>query len=206
MVAGRLQLAGRGGGRPHTPESDGVVAIAVVPEIGGAHDLPDAATAMASRSKGLWELSTPPTTVVGAKRRRWRSDKVRCCNAGLRWASSSAKVSAVCILSWWSQSGCQRRLYRDVEDAVVSPWLCSGHGERVRVCDAYARRWRSRAEGSASPPFFPLLRVSVWLNKRVVVVLLCYRLAKPEQELVLQRGPFMASTASAVSGERCGAP
>ena len=120
-------------------------------------------------------------------------------NAGLRWASSSAKVSAVCLSSWRSQSGCQRRLYRDVEDAVVSPWLCSGHGERVRACDAYAwhkqsaRRWRSRAEGSASPPFFPLLCVSVWLNKRVVVVLLCYWLAKPEQELVLRRGSFMAS-------------
>ena len=26
-----------------------------------------------------------------------------------------------------------------------------------------------------------------------MVVLLCYRLAKPEQELVLCRGPFMAS-------------
>ena len=43
------------------------------------------------------------------------------------------------------------------------------------------------------PPFFPLLCVSIWLNKRVVVVLLCYRLAKPEQELVLRHGPFMAS-------------
>ena len=43
------------------------------------------------------------------------------------------------------------------------------------------------------PPFFPLLRVSIWLNKRVMVVLLCYRLAKPEHELVLQRGSFMAS-------------
>ena len=63
----------------------------------------------------------------------------------------------------------------------------------VRAMRMHARRWRSRAEGSASPPFFPLLRVSVWLNKRVAVVLLCYRLAKPEQELVLQRGPFMAS-------------
>ena len=122
-----------------------------------------------------------------------------CSNTGLRWASSSAKVSAVCLLSWRSQSRCQRRLYRDVEDAVVSPWLCSSHGERVCACDAYAwhkqntRRWRSRAEGSVSPPFFPLLHVSVWLNKRVVVVHLCYRFAKPEQELVLQRGPFMAS-------------
>ena len=44
-----------------------------------------------------------------------------------------------------------------------------------------------------SPPFFPLLHVSVWLNKRVVVVLLCYRLAKPEQELVLRCFPFMVS-------------
>ena len=77
--------------------------------------------------------------------------------------------------------------------------MCSSLGERVRACNAYAwhkqsaQRWRSRAEGSASPPFFPLLRVSVWLNKRVVVVLLCYQLAKPEQELVLRRGPFMVS-------------
>ena len=78
------------------------MAVAAVPEIGGAHELPDAATAMASRSKGLWELSTPPATVLGAKRRRWFSDEVRCGNARLRWASSSAKVSAVCLSSWWS--------------------------------------------------------------------------------------------------------
>ena len=126
VVAGRLQLAGRSGGGPRTPASGGphtpAVAVVAVPEIGGAHKLPDAATAMASRSKGLRELSTPPTTVVGAKRRRWRSDEVRCGNAGLQWASSSAKVSAVCLSSWWSQSGCQCRHYRDVEDAVVSPW------------------------------------------------------------------------------------
>ena len=149
--------------------------------------------------KELLVLPVASAMVVGAKQRRWCSDEVRCGNVGLRWASSSAKVSAVCLSSWRSQSGCQRRLYRDVDDAVVSPWLCSGHGERVRVCDAFAwhkqsaRRWRSRAEGSALPPFFHLLRVSVWLNKRVVVVLLCYWLAKPEQELVLRRGPFMAS-------------
>ena len=53
LVAGRLQLAGHGGGGPRTPASDGVVAVAAVPEIGGAHELPDAATAMASRSNGL---------------------------------------------------------------------------------------------------------------------------------------------------------
>ena len=61
------------------------------------------------------------TMVVGAKRRRWCSDEVRCGNIGLWWAYSSAKVSAVCLSSWRSQSGCQRRLYRDIEDAVVSP-------------------------------------------------------------------------------------
>ena len=83
MVVGRLQLAGRGGGGPRTPASGGVVVVAAVPKIGGAHELPDAATAMASRSKGLRELSTPPATVVGAKRRRWRSDEVRCGNVGL---------------------------------------------------------------------------------------------------------------------------
>ena len=36
VVAGRLQLAGRGGGGPRTPTSGGVVAVAAVPEIGGA--------------------------------------------------------------------------------------------------------------------------------------------------------------------------
>ena len=94
VVAGQLQLAGRGGGGPRTLASGSVVAVAAVPEIGGAHEVPNAATAMASRSKGLRELSTPPTMVVGAKRRRWRSDEVRCGNVGLQWASSSAKVSA----------------------------------------------------------------------------------------------------------------
>ena len=53
------------------------------------------------------------------------------------------------------------------------------------------------------PPFFPLLRVSVWLNKRVVVVLLCYRLAKPEQELMLWRDPFMASERLGVVSTKC---
>ena len=38
--------------------------VAAVPEIGGVHELLDAATAMASRSKGLRELSTPPATVM----------------------------------------------------------------------------------------------------------------------------------------------
>ena len=72
--------------------------MAAVPEIGGAHELPDTATALASRSKGLRELSTPPATVMGAKQRLWRSDEVRCGNAGLQWASSSAKVSAVSLV------------------------------------------------------------------------------------------------------------
>ena len=57
-------MAGRGGGGPRTLASGGVVAVAAVPEIGGAHKLPDAATAMASRSKGLRELSTPSATVT----------------------------------------------------------------------------------------------------------------------------------------------
>jgi len=87
------------GGGPRTPASGGVVAVAAVPEIGGAHELLDAAMAMASRSKGLRELSTPSAMVVGAKRRRWRSDEVRCGNVELQWASSSAKVSAVCLSS-----------------------------------------------------------------------------------------------------------
>ena len=131
--------------------------------VGGACELHGASTTMVGVLKELLVLPVAPAMVVGARWRRWRSDEMRCGNTGLWWASSSAKVSAVCLSSWQSQSGCQRRLYRDVEDAVVSPWLCSGHGERVRACDTYAwhkqsaRRWRSRVEGSASPPFFPLL-------------------------------------------------
>ena len=64
MVAGRLQLAGRGGGLPRTPVGNGAVAVVAVPEIGGAHELLDSAMAMVSRSKGLRELSTPPATVM----------------------------------------------------------------------------------------------------------------------------------------------
>ena len=79
------------------------------------------------------------------------------------------------------------------------------HGCALAMVSACVRAMRmhgmSRALGAGvpeqrarrRPPFFPLLRVSVWLNKRVMVVLLCYRLAKPEQELELRRGPFMAS-------------
>ena len=55
--------------------------------------------------KELLVLPVAPATVVGAKQRRWRSDEVRCGNAGLRWASSLAKVSVVCLSSWQNQSG-----------------------------------------------------------------------------------------------------
>ena len=48
-----------------------------------------------------------------------------------------------------------------------------------------------------------MLRVSVWLNKRVMVVLLGYRLAKPEQELMLWRAPFMASDRLGVVSAKC---
>ena len=44
--------------------------------------------------KELLMLLVALAMVVRAKQRRWRSDKVRCGNAGLRWASSSAKVGA----------------------------------------------------------------------------------------------------------------
>ena len=55
--------------------------------------------------KELLVLPVALATVVGAKQRRWRSDEVRCGNAGLRWASSSAKVSVVCLSTWRIQSG-----------------------------------------------------------------------------------------------------
>ena len=53
----------------------------------------------------LLVLLVAPATVVGAKQRRWRSDEVRCGKAGLQWASSSAKVSTMCLSSGQNQSG-----------------------------------------------------------------------------------------------------
>ena len=50
-------------------------------------------------------LPVAPATVVGAKQRWWSSDEVRCSNVGLWWASSSAKVSTVCLSSWRNLSG-----------------------------------------------------------------------------------------------------
>ena len=38
--------------------------------------------------KELLVLIVAPTMVVGAKQRRWRSNEVRCGNAGLRWLHS----------------------------------------------------------------------------------------------------------------------
>jgi hypothetical protein len=61
--------------------------------------------AMVGVLRELLVLLVAPAMVVGAKQRRWHSDEVRCGNAGLWWASSSAKVSSVCLLSWWNQSG-----------------------------------------------------------------------------------------------------
>ena len=62
--------------------------------VGGVCELHGASTAMVGMLKELLVLLVAPATVVGAKQRRWRSIEVRCGNVGLRWASSSAKVSA----------------------------------------------------------------------------------------------------------------
>ena len=102
VVVGRLQLAGHGERRRGFVGVHGQGCSGSESPVGGASELHGASTTMASRSKGLRELSTPPTTVVGAKRRRWHSDEVRCGNTGLWWASSSAKVSTVCLSSWRS--------------------------------------------------------------------------------------------------------
>ena len=60
---------------------------------------------MVGMLKELLVLLVAPATVVGAKQRWWRSDEVRCDNTGLRWASSSAKVSTVHLSSWQNLSG-----------------------------------------------------------------------------------------------------
>ena len=61
--------------------------------------------ATVSMLEELLVLPVALVMVMGAKQRRWRSNEVRCGNTGLRWASSSAKVSAVCLSSWQNQSG-----------------------------------------------------------------------------------------------------
>ena len=51
--------------------------------VGGACELHGASTAMVGVLKELLVLPVALATVVGAKRRRWRSDEVRCGNIGL---------------------------------------------------------------------------------------------------------------------------
>ena len=51
--------------------------------VGGACELHCASTAKVGVLKELLVLPVAPATVVGAKRRRWRSDEVRCSNVGL---------------------------------------------------------------------------------------------------------------------------
>ena len=51
--------------------------------VGEACELHGASTAMVGVLKELLVLLVAPAMVVGAKRRRWRSDEVRCGNAGL---------------------------------------------------------------------------------------------------------------------------
>ena len=70
--------------------------------------------------KELLVLPVAPAMVVGAKQRRWCFDEVQCGNIGLQWGFLRG-VSLVMA----EPVGCQRCLYRNVEDAVVSPWLCS---------------------------------------------------------------------------------
>ena len=62
--------------------------------VGEACELHGASTAMVGVLKELLVLPVALATVVRATQRQWRSDKVRCGNVGLRWASSSAKVGA----------------------------------------------------------------------------------------------------------------
>ena len=92
-------MAGRGGGGPRTPASGGVVAVAAVPEIGGAHELLDAAMAMASRSKGLRELSTPPATVNSSVGSSACMDRA----AVVARAQLGERVSSTMLLwPWWA--------------------------------------------------------------------------------------------------------
>ena len=99
VVVGRLQLVGRGERRRGFVGVPGQGCSGSESLVGGVCELHGASTTMVGVLKELLVLPVAPATVVGARRRRWRSDEMRCGNAGLRWASSSAKVSAVCLSS-----------------------------------------------------------------------------------------------------------
>ena len=102
VVVGRLQLAGRGERRRGFVGVPGRGCSGSESPVGGVCELHGASTTMVGMLKELLVLPVAPAMVVEAKRRRWRFDEMRCGNAGLRWASSSAKVSAVCLSSWRS--------------------------------------------------------------------------------------------------------
>jgi hypothetical protein len=72
--------------------------------IGGVRELP---VALVNRSGETGRRQVLPAVLAMVESTRWRqrSDEVWCGNVGLRWASSSAKVSAVCLSSWRNQSG-----------------------------------------------------------------------------------------------------
>ena len=98
MVVGRLQLAGHGEMRRGFVSVPRQGCSGSESPVGGVCELYGASTTMVGVLKELLVLTVAPATVVGAKRRRWRSDKVWCGNARLRWASFLAKVSAVVSL------------------------------------------------------------------------------------------------------------
>ena len=102
VVVGRLQLAGHGERRRGFIGVPGQGCSGSESPVGGVCELHGASTTMVGVLKELLVLPVAPTMVVGARWRRWRSDEMRCGNTGLWWASSSAKVSAVCLSSWWS--------------------------------------------------------------------------------------------------------
>jgi len=99
VVVERLQLAGRGERRRGFVGVHGQGYSGSESPVGGACELLGASTAMVGMLKELLVLPVVPATVVRAKQRRWCSDEVRCGNTGLRWGSSSAKVSVVCLSS-----------------------------------------------------------------------------------------------------------
>ena len=105
VVVGRLQLAGRGERRRGFVGVHGQGYSGSESLVGGACELHGASTTMVGVLKELLVLLVASAMVVGARQRRWCSDEMRCGNAGLRWASSLAKVSTVCLSSWRNQSG-----------------------------------------------------------------------------------------------------
>ena len=127
----------------------------------------------------------------------------------LRWGATHARwsTSGLLLFCWCARCVPSCRGARQGANGVVLAVVWARrprHGRALAMVSACVRAMRmhgmSRALGAGVPeqrarrrPLSSLCFAFPFGSTRGSWVLLCYRLAKLEQELVLRRGPFMAS-------------